>query len=191
MHNYYNIFPGVMLDILLIFFLEGIIFYKFIFPMEKEAASNQLKEFNNKLIDKINATLKEYNSEVENIQKSGIHNTNVGKTIDKKTREILKQDIEIIVNYEQNYLKESSKYFLFIFLLTCIGFIVAIIIYYYFCKYMLSKEINWGPTFLSLIFIVFGIIGFEIVYFYYIFLNKKINEKKIIKYFVEEILEKH
>ena len=54
MHNYYNIIPSVLLDILVIFLLEGIVFYKFLFPMEKELAGNQLEDFNTQLNKYIN-----------------------------------------------------------------------------------------------------------------------------------------
>jgi hypothetical protein len=190
MHNYYNIFPSVMLDILMIFFLEGIVFYKFIFPMEKDLASGQLNDFNDKLIQKINSTIDSYKISHSNIQDSGFLDSQTKQIINDKSREILKQNIQSIVNNEDYYIQESSKYFVFIFLLTCAGILVTIFIYYYVCKHMFNVDIDWKSILISLIFIVIGIIGFEIVYFFKIFLKKKINEKKIIKIFIDEILKK-
>lgn len=196
MHNYYNIIPSVLLDILIIFFLEGVVFYKFIFPMEKKLASDQLSEFQDKLTQKINATIQEYKKDNIDIQgellniQSGLLKTNAYGALDDNIRAILKQDIEIIVNNEKNYIEESSKYFLIIFLLTCAGFLVVLFIYYYICKYVFHSVINWFAILSSLVFIIIGIIGFEIYYFLYILLKKKINDEKIIKYFIEEILGK-
>lgn len=99
MHNYYNIIPSVLLDILIIFFLEGVVFYKFIFPMEKKLASDQLSEFQDKLTQKINATIQEYKKDNIDIQgellniQSGLLKTNAYGALDDNIRAILKQDI--------------------------------------------------------------------------------------------------
>lgn len=172
----------------MIFFLEGIVFYKFIFPMEKDLANNQLNEFNDKLIAKINDVIKNYKDSNGNIKDSGLLDTDTKKVVDDNAKKILKQNIQDIIAKEDYYINESSKYFVFIFLLTCVGILLSIFIYYYICNHIFHVDIDWASILISLVFIVIGIIGFEIVYFFHIFLKKKINEKKIIKIFIDEIL---
>ena len=169
MHNYYNIIPSVLLDILVIFLLEGIVFYKFLFPMEKKLASNQLDDFNTKLITYIN------NSIIQN-------------NLNNDIRTAIKQNIMLITNDEKTYINESSKYFIIVFGLTCLGLFILVYIYYFICKYTLGVNIDWASILISLFFIVVCIIGFEIIYFIYILLNKKINNQKIIKYFIDNIV---
>ena len=83
-----NIIPTVLLDVLVIFFLEGLVFYKFIFPMEKKLANDQLNEFQDKLTQKINATIQEYKKEHSDIQ-DGLLKTNAYGAIDDNIRKIL------------------------------------------------------------------------------------------------------
>jgi len=166
MHNYYNIIPSVLLDILIIFLLEGIVFYKFLFPMEKDLAQDQLEDFNKKI--------KKY------INDSPIRIAD----LDDKTKESIKKGIMYITKQEKQYLEESSIYFLIVFGLTCLGLFILVYIYYIICNTS-RITLDWTSIFISLFFIVICIIGFEIIYFIYILLNKKINNKKIMKYFIE------
>lgn len=172
MHNYYNIIPSVLLDILVIFLLEGLVFYKFLFPMEKELAGNQLEDFNKQLNAYIN---------------DSVVQANLNDDIRKKIREY----ISLITSAEKKYLSESSNYFKIIFGLTCLGLFLAVYIYYFICKYTLGVSVDWTSIFICLFFIVVGIIGFEIIYFIYILLNKKINNQKIIKHFIDNALEEY
>ena len=168
MHNYYNIIPSVLLDILVIFLLEGIVFYKFLFPMEKQLASNQLDNFNTKL-------------------KSYINDSIIQANLNDEIRTAIKQNIMLITNAEKTYISESSKYFIIVFGLTCLGLFISVYIYYFICKYTLGISIDWTSILICLFFIVVCIIGFEIIYFIYILLNKKINNQKIIKYFIDNV----
>jgi len=168
MHNYYNIIPSVLLDILVIFLLEGIVFYKVLFPMEKQLASNQLDDFNTKL-------------------KSYIDDEIIQANLNDEIRTAIKQNIMLITNYEKKYISESSKYFIIVFGLTCLGLFISVYIYYFICKYTLGINIDWTSILICLFFIVVCIIGFEIIYFIYILLNKKINNQKIIKYFIDNV----
>lgn len=169
MHNYYNIIPSVLLDILVIFLLEGIVFYKFLFPLEKELASNQLDNFNKQLQTYISDSI-------------------VQENLNDNIRESIKKNIMLITNDEKKYINESSKYFIIVFGFTCLGLFISIYIYYFICKYTLGVSIDWYSILISLFFIVICIIGFEIMYFIYILLNKKINNQKIIKYFIDNIM---
>lgn len=169
MHNYYNIIPSVLLDILVIFLLEGIVFYKFLFPMEKKLASNQLDDFNTQLQTYINDSM-------------------VQAHLNDEIRTVVKQNIMLITNDEKTYISESSKYFIIVFGLTCLGLFISVYIYYFICKYTLGVAIDWTSILISLFFIIVFIIGFEIIYFIYILLNKKINSQKIIKYFIDNVL---
>ena len=169
MHNYYNIIPSTLLDILIIFLLEGIVFYKFLFPMEKELAGNKLADFNAKLQKYITDATKQVN-------------------IPNDIRATINQYIMLITKDEKEYIRESSKYFLIVFGLTCLGLFISVYIYYFICKYTLGISLDWTSIFISLFFIVLCIIGFELIYFIYILLNKKINNQKIIKYFVDNAL---
>ena len=168
MHNYYNIIPSVLLDILVIFLLEGIVFYKFLFPMEKDLASNQLNDFNTQLKQSINDSIIQAN-------------------LNDDIRTTIKQNIMLITNDEKKYISESSKYFIIVFGLTCLGLLISVYIYYFICKYTLGINIDWTSILICLFFIVVCIIGFEIIYFIYILLNKKINNQKIIKYFIDNL----
>jgi len=168
MHNYYNILPSVLLDILVIFLLEGTVFYKFLFPMEKQLVSNQLDDFTTQL-------------------KTYINDSIVKANLNDETRTALKQGIMLITNDEKTYINESSKYFIIVFGLTCLGLFILVYIYYFICKYTLGVSIDWTSILISLFFIVICIIGFEIIYFIYVLLNKKINNNKIIKYFIDNV----
>jgi hypothetical protein len=137
--------------------------------MEKKLASNQLDDFNTKLITYIN------NSIIQN-------------NLNNDIRTAIKQNIMLITNDEKTYINESSKYFIIVFGLTCLGLFILVYIYYFICKYTLGINIDWASILISLFFIVVCIIGFEIIYFIYILLNKKINNQKIIKYFIDNIV---
>lgn len=169
MHNYYNILPSVLLDVLFIFFLEGVVFYKFLFPMEKNLAANQLSDFNMKLKQKMSSQIVQSNLDTESLQ-------------------ILQKDIDTITNSEKNFINDSSNYFIIVFSLFCLGILIIVIIYYYVCKYTFGIQVNWQIIFVSLFFIVICIIVFEIVYFLCILLKKQINDKKILQYFINDLL---
>lgn len=169
MHNYYNIIPSVLLDILVIFLLEGIVFYKFLFPMEKQLVNNQLDNF------------------IKQLQ-TYVSNATVQANLNNEIRTAIKQYIMLITNDEKTYISESSNYFIIVFGLTCLGLFILVYIYYFICKYTLGVAIDWTSIIISLFFIVICIIGFEIIYFIYILLNKKINNQKIIKYFIDNIV---
>ena len=149
MHNYYNIIPSVLLDILVIFLLEGIVFYKFLFPMEKKLVSNQLDDFTIQL-------------------QTYINDLTVHPNLNDEIRTVIKQYIMLITNDEKTYISESSKYFIIVFGLTCLGLFILLYIYYFICKYTLGVAIDWTSILISLVFIVICIIGFEIIYFIYI-----------------------
>ena len=138
--------------------------------MEKKLASNQLEDFNEKLKKSINDSLMNVN-------------------LDSNIRNALKQNITLITNEEKKYLEESSEYFMIVFGLTCVGLFLAVYVYYLICKNTFHVNINWYPILIPLFFIIVCIIGFEIVYFIYILLNKKINNKKIIKYFIDNAMD--
>ena len=138
--------------------------------MEKKLASNQLEDFNEKLKKSINDSLMNVN-------------------LDSNIRNALKQNITLITNEEKKYLEESSEYFMIVFGLTCVGLFLAVYVYYLICKNTFHVYINWYSVLIPLFFIIVCIIGFEIVYFIYILLNKKINNKKIIKYFIDNAMD--
>jgi hypothetical protein len=136
--------------------------------MEKDLASNQLNDFNTQLKQTINDSIKQVN-------------------INDEIKNAIKQDIILITNEEKTYISESSKYFLIVFGLTFIGLFISVYTYYFICKYTLGVVIDWTSILISLLFIIICIIGFEVIYFIYILLNKKINNQKILKYFIDNI----
>ena len=137
--------------------------------MEKKLVSNQLDDF----ITQIQAY---------------VSDSTVQANLNDEIRTAIKQYIMLITNDEKTYITESSKYFIIVFGLTCLGLFISVYIYYFICKYTLGVAIDWTSILICLFFIVICIIGFEIIYFIYILLNKKINNQKIIKYFIENIV---
>jgi len=137
--------------------------------MEKQLASDQLNDFNTQL-------------------KKSISDSVIQANLNNEIRNAIKQDIMLITNEEKTYISESSKYFLIVFGLTCLGLFISVYIYYFICKYTLGVSIDWTSILICLFFIVLCIIGFEIIYFIYILLNKKINNQKIIKYFIDNVM---
>lgn len=137
--------------------------------MEKELASNQLADFNEQLQKYINDAMSQAN-------------------LNNDIRATINQYIISITNDEKKYINESSNYFLIVFGLTCLGLLISVYIYHFICKYTLGISLDWTSILISLFFIVVCIIGFEIIYFIYILLNKKINNQKIIKYFIDNAL---
>jgi hypothetical protein len=169
MHNYYNIIPSLLLDILVIFFLEGIVFYKFIFPMEKNLAANQLTQFNTKLKAEMTSPI-------------------IQKNLDDASRQALQTNLDIITKTEKDFIKQSNNYYIMVFGLFCLGLLVLVSLYYYICKNTLGVTINWSVLLISLFLIVVCIIGFEITYFINILLKKKINDKRILQDFMNDLL---
>lgn len=169
MHNYYSIIPSVLLDILVIFFLEGIVFYKFIFPMEKNLAANQLAEFNTKL-------------------KVEMQNPAIQNNLDNLSRQVLQQDLNAITKTEKDFIKQSNDYYIMVFGLVCIGLLVLVFFYYYICKNTLGVTIDWSIILIALGIIVVCIIGFEIIYFIHILLKKQINDKRVLQDFMNDLL---
>jgi hypothetical protein len=137
--------------------------------MEKNLAANQLSDFNMKLKQKMSSQIVQSNLDTESLQ-------------------ILQKDIDTITNSEKNFINDSSNYFIIVFSLFCLGILIIVIIYYYVCKYTFGIQVNWQIIFVSLFFIVICIIVFEIVYFLCILLKKQINDKKILQYFINDLL---
>jgi hypothetical protein len=137
--------------------------------MEKELASKQLDNFNKQLQTYINDSMVQAN-------------------LNDEIRATIKKNIMLITNDEKTYINESSKYFIIVFGLTCLGLFISVYIYHFICKHTLGIGIDWTSILICLFFIVVCIISFEVIYFIYILLNKKINNQKIIKYFIDNVI---
>jgi hypothetical protein len=136
--------------------------------MEEKLASEQLEVFNTKLKDLMNQEI-------------------IKSNLTTEIRQALQQGLDTIKNNEIYYINTSQNNFIIVFGALCLGIITLIITYYYVCKYIINVKVEWISIFISLFFIVICIIGFQILYFVNILMKKRINDKKILKYFINEM----
>jgi hypothetical protein len=205
MHNYYNIIPSVLLDILILFFFESLILLIYVIPLQESAISKQLiqigiksKDFFVKLDQSLQQNIIDINSKFNQSSDSPQVNAqlNSGKILFRKPLEFLRFLIDPAKTEEQKNIKTKRTNYILIFTFTSFGLILLLLL----IGYLFNKTINWKPIIISTILILLLIIIFEICYFvlliiifeicYFVFIlsNKKHNEDKAKKIAMDYLL---
>ena len=173
MHNYYNILPTILIDVLIILIFEGLLFFLYLEKQQENIISNQLNDF----IEKVNQT---------KIQKTDNTTTDT-ITIFSMLSSIIKPYIEISMANEKAYNEKQYKTGLIIYIFTLIGIIVSLLIYSYIVIIKYGKTIDWLIVVLTVIITIVLIIVLELLYVKYVLFKKKFNESQIKLDFINAI----
>jgi hypothetical protein len=186
MSNFFDILPSAFLYIFIIFLFEGVLFYIYLFPLEKDAVSKEFRNFGAKTKE----TIDTFNSLL--IQLATENTTVADKVVDPKiirpnVDNVIAPIIKISKNNEDAKISKDRTNSIIMFSFINFGFVIFLFLYYYIFKHIIQINVNWANIFKAQAFIVIFIIGFVIMYFFNILLNKKINDDKLKVYFINAI----
>ena len=170
MHNYYNILPTILIDILIILIFEGLLFFLYLEKQQENIISNQLNNF----FEKINQTKQQ--------------TTDDTTTIFSTVSSIIKPFIELAMANEKAHNEKQYKKGLLIYIFTLIAIVVSLLIYSYIVIKTFGKTIDWLIVVLTVIITIGLIIVLELLYVKYVLFKKQFNESQIKLDFVNAIL---
>jgi len=172
MHNYYNILPTILIDILIILIFEGLLFFLYLEKQQENIISNQLSDF----FDKINQT-----------KQQSTQQTTDDTTIFSMLSDIIKPFIELAMANEKAHNEKQYKKGLLIYIFTLIAIVVSLLIYSYIVIKTFGKTIDWLIVVLTVIITIGLIIVLELLYVKYVLFKKKFNESQIKLDFINAI----
>jgi len=172
MHNYYNILPTILIDILIILIFEGLLFFLYLEKQQENIISNQLSDF----FDKINQT-----------KQQATQQTTDDTTIFSMLSDIIKPFIELAMANEKAHNEKQYKKGLQIYIFTLIAIVVSLLIYSYIVIKTFGKTIDWLIVVLTVIITIGLIIVLELLYVKYVLFKKKFNESQIKLDFINAI----
>jgi hypothetical protein len=172
MHNYYNILPTILIDILIILIFEGLLFFLYLEKQQENIISNQLSDF----FDKINQT-----------KQQATQQTTDDTTIFSMLSDIIKPFIELAMANEKAHNEKQYKKGLLIYIFTLIAIVVSLLIYSYIVIKTFGKTIDWLIVVLTVIITIGLIIVLELLYVKYVLFKKKFNESQIKLDFINAI----
>jgi hypothetical protein len=161
MHNYYNILPTIIIDVLIILVFEGVLFFLYLAKEQEKIVNNQI----DKVIVELNKVKKEQNIEYQNIF----------SYISKK----LQPYIEKNMANEEKSINEDYKLGLIYYFATLVVLIIGLLVYSYIVIYKLGKTIEWKNVLITVTITIILIIILEVLYVKYVLFNKKFNESQI------------
>lgn len=173
MHNYYNILPTILIDILIILIFEGLLFFLYLEKQQENIISNQLNNF----FEKINQTTQQTTNDTT------AYTTNIFSTVSI----IIKPFIELAMANEKAYNEKQYKKGLLIYIFTLIAIVVSLLIYSYIVIKTFGKTIDWLIVVLTVIITIGLIIVLELLYVKYVLFKKKFNESQIKLDFINAI----
>ena len=169
MHNYYNVLPIILIDVLIILIFEGLLFFLYLEKKQEKIITNQLSDF----FDKLNQSKAQHNDDTEDII--------------SMFGSIVKPFIEISMVNEKEFNESQYKKGLIIYSFTIVIVLVALLIYSYVVIIKYGKTIDWKIVLLTVFITIVLIIILELLYVKYVLFNKKFNESQIKLDFVNAI----
>ena len=164
MHNYHNIIPVIILDVLIILIFEGLLFFLYLEKQQENIINREL----NKFFEKI---------KTENQQNNLFTILN----------QIFTPHIEQSMYNEEQFISKQYKNGIIIYSATLLGLVISLLIYSYVVYKVLYKSINWGIVCLTVIITIILIIIMEALYVKYVLFYKKFNESQIKLDFVNAL----
>ena len=169
MHNYYNVLPIILIDVLIILIFEGLLFFLYLEKQQEKIITNQLSDF----FDKLNQSKAQQNDDTEDII--------------SMFGSIVKPFIEISMANEKEFNESQYKKGLIIYSFTIVIILVALLIYSYVVIIKYGKTIDWKMVVLTVVITIVLIIILELLYVKYVLFKKKFNESQIKLDFVNAI----
>jgi len=194
MHNYYNIIPFALLNILIIFFFVGLSFLVIAVPLIEELVSKQLIASGIETNQQINQ-LDEYKTliPIEQVNKifQPIQSIELFQPIQPNQSLPLTISFkEILLNYmkpiftqamndEKKILDKKKTEYILIFVFTTFGLSLCLIAYVLYLKYKIKVfNVDWKNILISVGCFILSIILVLLIYMFTIIPNKKTNTKK-------------
>ncbi len=147
MHNYHNIIPVILIDVIIILLFEGLVFFLFLAKEQEKTVINEIGEA-------LNINRPELVSEVE------------------QTLDLI---IQKTMNNEKEYINKEYINGLIFYIYIVIGILIVLCIYVYIVYKKLHKHIDW-KFILCVVFVTFVLIMLlEGLFIKYVLFNKKFN----------------
>lgn len=169
MHNYYNILPTILIDVLIILIFEGLLFFLYLEKQQEKIISTQLLDF----LDKLHIAKSEQD--------------NSAKQILKVITEIANPYVKTSMNDEKEYNEKQYKLGIIIYSSILLGIIISLIVYSYVVVRIYGKTIDWSIVIITVVITILLIILLEMLYVKYVLFNKKFNESQIKLDFINAI----
>ena len=170
MHNYHNILPTIIIDVLIILVFEGLLFFLYLAKEQERIVNNQI---DNAMVE-LNNVKKQQSKEYQNIF-SFISNK-------------IQPYIEKNMVYEENYNDKQYKLGLIYYFLSLLVLIITLVVYSYIVVYILGKTIDWKTVLITVFITIILIIILEVLYVKYVLFNKKFNESQIELDFINALV---
>jgi hypothetical protein len=170
MHNYHNILPTIIIDVLIILVFEGLLFFLYLAKEQERIVNNQI---DNAMVELHNVK-KQQSKEYQNIF-SFISNK-------------IQPYIEKNMVYEENYNDKQYKLGLIYYFLSLLVLIITLVVYSYIVVYILGKSIDWKIVLITVFITILLIIILEVLYVKYVLFNKKFNESQIELDFINALV---
>ncbi len=171
MHNYYNILPTILIDVLIILIFEGLLFFLYLEKQQENIISNQLNEFMNKLYQNTSSS-----------QDQSI------KQLITIAEEIMKPHIKTSMENEEKHNTSQYKLGLIIYFCMLLAIIITLLIYSFIVIKKLGKIIDWKTVLITVGITIFLIIILELLYVKYVLFKKKFNESQIKLDFINALI---
>lgn len=168
MHNFYNILPTILIDILIILIFEGLLFFLYLEKMQENIINDQLNNFFKKLSDS--------KSSSNDILYLFIENT-------------LQPYIKNAIDQEYQYNTNQYKLGIIIYGISLVSIVILLLGYSYVVVNILHKTLDWKTILITVFITIFLIIVMETLYVKYVLFNKKFNESQIKLDFVNAVIE--
>jgi len=156
---YYNIIPIILIDIFLILFFEGLMYFVYALPLQQTSIGDEL-------YSKAQPILKTFNEIKPSIYQ--IYDFN-----------ILNKIVKTNMRYEQDYLQSNNTIAIVIFSFTLIFLFILFILYVVFMHKYKDISLDWNFILFSVFITLFLIMILELIFVFVIMPKKQFNNDKI------------
>jgi hypothetical protein len=170
MHNYHNILPTIIIDVLIILVFEGLLFFLYLAKEQERIVNNQIDNAMVELHNVKTQQLKEYQ--------------NIFSFISNKIQPYIEKNMV----QEKNYNDKQYKLGLIYYFLSLLVLIITLVVYSYIVVYILGKSIDWKIVLITVFITILLIIILEVLYVKYVLFNKKFNESQIELDFINALV---
>ena len=156
-----NIIPIILLNIFIIFFFEGILYFTYALDTQKQLLSTYLQNILNNIKNFYNLN----NNAI--LSKFGNNNNNISNIINSNSRN------------EKNNITSTFTIAVVIYTFTLVSILFILGIYLYLLHRFTNLIIDWKTIFIVLLIVNIFIILYELLYLFFILIKKQFNSNEI------------
>ena len=154
-----NVIPIILLNIFIIFFFEGILYFTYALDTQKNLISTEIQSILN--------NIKNFYNLNNNVILSKFGNNNISNIINTNSRN------------EKNNITSKFTIAVVIFTFTLLSILCILAIYVYILHRFTNLIIDWKTIFIVLLIVNIFIILYELLYLFFILIKKQFNSNEI------------